>query len=117
MTNVNILNPGAIVRELERDLGVPAETIALALDVDRRTVERWRTNRRVPQGRTRDRLAELVSLRDQLLRVFGTRQAVHSWLVAESRHLGGLTPAEALRAGRLDRVRSDLEGLEAGIYL
>ena len=117
MANVSILNCGPLIEGLERDLGVPLETIARALDVDRRTVERWRANRSVPQGKTRERLAELVDLRDRLLRIFGTPEAAQAWLRASSRHLGEFTPEEALKAGRLDRVRADLEGLAAGVDL
>ena len=117
MAGVNILKCGPIIRGLELDLGISLETIALALDVDRRTVERWRANRSVPQGKTRERLGELVALRDQLLGMVGTPEAAQEWLRASSRYLGGFTPEEALRAGRLDRVRADFEGLAAGVYL
>jgi transcriptional regulator with XRE-family HTH domain len=102
---------------LQRDLDISIETIAQALDVDRRTVERWRSNRSVPQGKTRERLGELIELRDHMLRLLGTREATHEWLRSSSRYLGGFTPEEALKAGRLDRVRADLDGLAAGIYL
>jgi uncharacterized protein (DUF2384 family) len=117
MSRVNVLSCGPIIDELERDLGISPETIALAVDVNQRTVERWRANDSVPQGRTRERLADLVELRDMLLRMFGTAEAARDWLRAQSRYLGGFTPLEALRAGRIDRVRADLDGLAAGIYL
>jgi transcriptional regulator with XRE-family HTH domain len=117
VADVSILSCGPLIAGLERDLGVSLETIARALDVDRRTVERWRANRSVPQGKTRERLAELVDLRDQLLRMFGTPEVAQAWLQASSRYLGGFSPEEALKAGRLDRVRADLEGLAAGVYL
>lgn len=117
MAQVGILNCGPLIEGLERDLGVSIETIALALDVDRRTVERWRANQSVPQGNTRQRLGELVALRDQLVRIFGAPQTAQEWLRAKSRYLGGFTPQEAFKAGRLDRVRADLDGLAAGIYL
>lgn len=117
MADVSILNCGPLIEGLERDLGISLDTIARALDVDRRTVERWRANQSVPQGKTRERLGELVVLRDQLLRMFGSPEAAQGWLQAASRYLGGFTPEEALKAGRLDRVRADLEGLAAGVYL
>lgn len=117
MAGVDVLNSGPIIEGLERDLGISAETIAVALDVDRRTVERWRANQSVPQGKTRERLGELVALRDELLRMFGTPEAAQEWLRASSRYLGGFTPHEALKAGRPDRLRADLEGLAAGVYL
>lgn len=117
MADTSILNCGPIIEGLERDLGISVETVARAVDVDRRTVERWRANQSVPQGRTRERLAELIGLRDRLLRMFGTPEMAQEWLRARSRYLGGFTPAEALKAGRLDRVRADLDGLAAGVYL
>jgi len=117
VAQVNILNCGPLIDELERDMSISLETIALAVDVDRRTVERWRANQSVPQGKTRERLAGLVALRDQLLRAFGTPELAQDWLRARSRYLGGFTPEEALKAGRVDRVRADLDGLAAGVYL
>lgn len=112
-----LLSCRPIVDGLQRDLGISTDTIALAHDVDRRTVERWRADRSVPQGKTRERLSELAALRDLLVRLFETPETAQGWLRAESRYLGGLTPEEILKAGRLDRVRADLEGLTAGVYL
>lgn len=117
MTNLSILNAGPLVEGLERDLDVSIDTLALALAVDRRTVERWRANQSVPQGKTRERLGELIALRDQLLQMFGTPDAARDWLRSSSRYLGGFTPEESLRAGRIDRVRADLDGLAAGVFL
>lgn len=113
----NLFHLKAVVDGLEQDLGVAVDTLAAALDVDRRTIERWRTNQTIPQGKTRERLTELLTLRDRLLQVMGNREAVHGWLRAASRYLGDFTPEEALKAGRLDRVAADLDGLIGGIYL
>ena len=113
----NLFDLKAVVDGLEQDLGVPADILAAAVGVDRRTVERWRSNQTVPQGKTRERLGELLALRDRLLEAMGTREAVHGWLYAASRYLGDFTPAEALKAGRIDRVAADLDGLVGGIYL
>lgn len=117
MTKISVLDCGPHIEGLERDLGISVETIAAALDVDRRTAERWRANQTVPQGQARARLAELLALRDQLLRMLGTSERAQKWLRTSSRYLGGFTPEEALKAGRLDRVRADLDGLAAGVYL
>jgi hypothetical protein len=117
VANVGILDCGELIESLERDLGVSTEIIARAVEVDRRTVERWRANTSVPQGKTRQNLKDLVDLRDELLTIFGTSTAAQEWLRAGSLYLGGFTPEEALKAGRIDRVRADLEGLAAGVYL
>jgi uncharacterized protein (DUF2384 family) len=117
MAKASLLDCGPLIEGLQRDLDVPLETLALALDVDRRTVERWRANQSVPQGQTRRRLSELMALRDRLVQMFGTPEAARDWLRSPSRYLSGFTPAEALRAGRVDRVYADLDGLAAGVYL
>jgi uncharacterized protein (DUF2384 family) len=117
MSEVGILSCGPLIEGIERDLGITVETIALALGVDRRTVERWRANQSVPQGKSRERLAELIALRDHVLRMFGTPERAQEWLRARSRYLGGFTPEEALKTGHADRVRADLDGLAAGVYL
>jgi hypothetical protein len=114
---MSILNYGPIVEELESDLGLSTVTLAQALEVDRRTIERWQGNRSVPQGKTRERLAELIELRDYMVGLLGSADSARAWLKAESLYLGGFTPEEALKAGRMDRVRADLDGLAAGIYL
>lgn len=117
MAQVGVLDCGPLIEGLERDLGISTEVIARALEVDRRTVERWRDNQSVPQGKTRARLTELIALRDRLLEMFGSARSTQEWLRARSRYLGDFTPIESLKAGRLDRVRADLDGLAAGVYL
>jgi len=117
MADAAILDSGPIIDELARDFGVSIEVIARALGVDRRTVERWRTNKSMPQGKARRSLAELLTLRDRLLSITGSPEAAQEWLRARSRYLGSFTPEEALKAGRPDRVRADLDGLAAGVYL
>ena len=112
----DVLDISPVIDALQRDLGLPADTMAAALNVDRRTVERWRASHTVPQGKTRVRLREFLDLRDHLLAVTGSSEAAKEWLGASSRYLGGFSPLEALRAGRIDRVRADLEGLAGGIY-
>ena len=113
---VHALNVGQLVDALEHDLGISSDTVAQALHVDRRTIERWRSNTSVPQGQTRERLADLIDFRDQLVQMMGVKGAQH-WLRSPSRYLGEFTPEEALKAGRVDRVRADLDGLAAGVYL
>lgn len=114
---MSILESAPLIEDVERNLGLSVTTIAQALEVDRRTVERWRTNASLPQGKTRERLATLVALRDRIVAIMGTPDAARTWLHAPSAYLGGFTPEEALKAGRIDRVQADLDGFAAGIYL
>ena len=34
-----------------------------------------------------------------------------------NRYLGGMTPADAVRAGRIDRVEAALEAFDSGVFL
>jgi len=90
MAAARLLDCGPVIDGLERDLGLAPETVALALDVDRRTVDRWRANQSVPQGETRARLAELLALRERLLAMLGSPEAAQQWLQAGSLYLGRL---------------------------
>ena len=45
----------------------------------------------------------------------GSAEATHDWLRAPSQYLGGCTPIEAPKAGRVDRVKADLDGLAGGM--
>lgn len=105
-----------IVDGLQHDMGISIDTMALAVGVARRTVERWRADQSVPQGKTRERLIELLALRDLLMRFFETPETAQGWLRSPSRYHGGFTPEEILKAGRPDRVRADLEGLASGVF-
>lgn len=112
VASVSVLDCRLSIEGIEGDLGLTPETVALALGVDH-----WRSLQSVPHGKPRARLGELLALRDRLVRVLGSPNAAQQWLRAGSLYLGGVTREEALRAGRLDRVRADLDGLAAGIYL
>ncbi|MHB1005347.1 MAG: MbcA/ParS/Xre antitoxin family protein [Chloroflexota bacterium] len=57
------------------------------------------------------------ALRHRLLGTFTTAEAARAWLNAANRYLGGLTPADALRVGRLDRVEAALEALDSGVFI
>jgi hypothetical protein len=80
-------------------------------------VQRWRAGSAYPQQLARQRLAELLRLLRRAEETFEGRDAVRRWLRSESRFLGGITPAEAIRVGRLDRAEATLEGLDSGVFL
>lgn len=111
------VTPAQAVEQLERDLGLSSQELAGALDASPRTVERWRTSETYPQREARMRLAAMVSLDRRLRDTFTTREAIRAWLHADNRYLGGITPAEALRVGRFDRVEAALEALDSGVFL
>jgi ribosome-binding protein aMBF1 (putative translation factor) len=109
--------PHRIVDQVCADFGLSDADIARALEANPRTVDRWRTGETYPQRETRQRLHELLELDRHLRETFDTPEAIKRWLHESSRYLGGLTPADAVRVGRFDRVEAALEALDSGVFL
>ena len=107
----------AATKRVETELGLSARDLASALDVDRRTLERWIASDTYPRRETRRRVAILLRLLDRLGDTFTDSEMVREWLNGPSRYLGGMRPIDALRAGRIDRVDAALGALDAGIFL
>lgn len=115
-TALNV-TPKQALEQLERDLGLSTQELAGALDASPRSLERWRTSGTHPQRETRQRLAALIALDHRLRESFKNPRAIRSWLHTPNRYLGGITPAEAVRVGRVDRVEAALEALDSGVFL
>jgi uncharacterized protein (DUF2384 family) len=111
------MTPRQAVHQLESDLGLSSKDLTGALSVDRRTLERWVSGETYPQRDARRRLVALLGLHDRLCEAFDGSEGAREWLHAPSRYLGGITPAEAVRTGRLDRVEAAFEVLESGIFV
>ncbi len=111
------MTPAQAVERLEGDLGLSRGELAAALDATSRTLERWRAGTTHPQRDSRRRLAALLNLDEHLRDTFTDREAAREWLRAPNPYLGGLTPADALRAGRADRVEAALEALDSGVFV
>ena len=111
------ITPAQAVERLEGDLGLTRGELAAALGATPRTLERWRTGATHPQRDARRRLAALLNLDEHLRDTFTDWEAAREWLRAPSPYLGGLTPADALRAGRADRVEAALEALDSGVFV
>ena len=109
--------PRQAVSLLEADLGLSATDLTGALSIDRKTLGRWVSGETYPQREARRRLIALLGLRDHLAENFTDFDGAREWLNAPARYLGGITPVEALRTGRLDRVEATLEVLESGIFV
>ena len=109
--------PRQAIQLLEADLGLSAKDLTGALSVDRKTLDRWVSSETYPQREARKRLIALLALRDHLAESFENLEGAREWLNAPARYLGGITPAEALRTGRMDRVEAALEVLESGIFV
>jgi hypothetical protein len=105
------------VKQLQNDLDLELSDLASALKANPRTMERWYNGETFPQHEYRQRIDELMALRDRLYESLESGKLVRQWLHTDNRYLGRIKPAEALRAGRIDRVRAALEAMDAGIFV
>lgn len=105
------------IEELLHGFGLTVREFAQPLGVSERTVERWLAGETLPQHDARRRLAELRLLYAHLAETFETPEAIPLWLHGKSRYLGGLTPADAIRVGRIDRVEAALDALDSGTFV
>lgn len=111
------MTPSQALDALHEATGLSEEELAGALAASHRTVQRWRAGTAYPQQLARQRLAELLRLQRRVQETFEDPDAVRRWFQSQSRYLGGITPAEAVRVGRLDRAEAALEALDSGIFL
>ena len=111
------IGPRQAIERIERTLNLSDRELAHQLAASPRTLNRWRMNETFPQHEARERLATLVALAEHLHETFPTPEAILLWLDSANRYLGNFTPADAMRAGRFDRVETALEALDAGIFI
>ena len=109
--------PRQALAALEEGIGLSEDELAQALGTSRRTLQRWRTGTAYPQQAMRQRLAELLQLYERIRETFEGPDAPRVWFHSPSRYMGGVTPAEAVRVGRLDRAVAALEALDSGVFL
>ncbi len=107
----------AMITEVMRVLGIDEETLALALGVNKRTIERWLNVGHRPQKEAEDQLNALMEVKKHLGDTFDNPEVIHRWMQRDSRYLGGMSPRDALRAGRIDRVRGALIALDEGTFI
>lgn len=67
------------------------------------TVSRWNQGRAYPHANTEKTLLELEYIIDQLADFYEPNEA-RQWIFAPQKLLGGITPAELIRTGRIDEV-------------
>lgn len=111
------MTPGQAIEILGHDLGLDLKDLEAVLNTTPRNMERWITEQAHPQTKARQQLVQLIGFHDQLGDVFADWFGARAWISAPSRYLGGLTPVEAIRAGRLDRARAALMALDSGVYI
>lgn len=81
------------------------EDLAATVGVDQSTLYRWRQRASSPRPVYRSRLQQVGELVELLPRVFAGPDLAREWLrSARPESLGGATPLELMRGGRMDRV-------------
>lgn len=111
------VTPRHALKRFRDQLGLTDTDLSAAFAVSPRTLARWRKGEAYPQHEAREKMNQLLALADTLDDTFDSVRAGQAWMHSESRYLGGLTPAEAVRAGRIDRAHLALRAMDAGVYL
>ena len=100
-----------------KDLAIDNRIVVGAIGADELAINHWITGASFPQHEKRARLQALLDVRDHALDTFDTAEAAHSWMHADNRSLSGLSPADVLLAGRVDRVEAALTVLDSGMFI
>jgi transcriptional regulator with XRE-family HTH domain len=109
----------AVARKLEslREKGAMRHAeVADLLGTRAETVSRWNQGRAYPHARTERLLLELEFIVDQLADFYEPSEA-RQWIFSPQRLLGGVSPAELIREGRIDEVRRLVDQLRDAVYL
>jgi len=104
------------IDEAQKNLGLNNGELAKLLDVDRRTILRYRREATAPSEEVRQRIQALRDLFYLLDQVFPTGDAAKDWLYSPVPSLRARRPIDLLRAGKLEEVVSELAGLDAGVF-
>jgi putative toxin-antitoxin system antitoxin component (TIGR02293 family) len=91
--------------------------LAAALQVDRRTIQRYRNEDTLPTRKVRERLARLREISILLEEVFRTSEGAITWLYTPVPLLEGRRPIDLMRRGKLDEVITALETYQSGAFV
>lgn len=116
MPNLDI-TPRQALERITEHLGLTDDELAGPLNTSPRSISRWRAGETYPQREARERLNALLALDERLRENFTNTEAIRLWMRGESLYLAGLTPAQVVRAGRIDRAEAALGVLEWGIHV
>jgi len=100
--------------ETIRLLGISQEALGRVLNVSSRTVHRWLKGSHPKRNRELERLLGIVAL---LERTLPTTDAIHTYLYHPNPSLAGDRPIDALTSGDFDRIESDLQAIQEGVYV
>jgi uncharacterized protein (DUF2384 family) len=91
--------------------------IAAALQVDRRTVQRYSSGDSYPTRRVRNNIADLREISILLDEIFSDQTDSIRWLNTTVALLKGRRPIDLIQKGKLDEVISVLATFQSGAYL
>ena len=91
--------------------------LAAALQVARRTIQRYRNEDTVPARKVRERLARLREISILLEEVFQASEGAITWLYTPVPLLEGRRPIDLMRRGKLDKVITALETYQSGAFV
>lgn len=100
-----------------KTFGLNYVDIASALDVDRRTLLRYRKEMNTPSPKVRDRLEALRQISHLLNLIYVNREDGLTWLYTPVPLLQGRRPIDLMRRGELDEVLSVLAGFYSGAHI
>ena len=109
----------AVARKLEsiRTKGAMKHIdVANILGTRPETVSRWNQGRAYPQANTEKILLELEFIVDQLSDFYEPNEA-RLWIFSRQKLLGGMSPAELIRGGRIDEVRRLVNQLRDAVHI
>ena len=110
---------GVVTRKLDsiREKGAMRSVeVANLLGTRPETVSRWNQGRAYPHSSTEKTLLELEFIVDQLSDFYEPNEA-RQWIFSPQKLLGGSSPAELIREGRIDEVRRLVNQLRDTVYL
>ena len=93
------------------------EQVAETLQVDRRTVYRYRKRQTVPTPEVRKRFDALREIIKLLEEVFEAPDDRHAWLYSGVSTLRGRRPIDLMLKGELEPILEILAGYHAGAYI
>jgi uncharacterized protein (DUF2384 family) len=104
------------IEEARETFGLNYVDLAAALDIDRRTLLRYRKEVSAPSPKVRMRMEKLREIAYLLLEVFETKEEGLRWLYSSVELLRGRRPIDLMRNGEIDDVLAVLAGLYSGAH-
>lgn len=109
---------GAVAKRLDslRTKGAMKDIeVANLLGTRPETVSRWNQGRAYPRPTTEKTLLELEYIVDQIADFYEPSEA-RQWIFAPQKLLGGVSPAELIRDGRIDEVMRLVNQLRDAVH-